>query len=70
MKIENYHLDIKKVFELKKNKRQIIIDMYKDMMFSEKDGVQKMAKSLFNTLRSSGYLVDTREEKIDQIIDV
>lgn len=70
MKIENYHLDIKKVFELKKNKRQIIIEMYKDMMFSERDGIQKMTKSLFNTLRSSGYLVDTREEKIDQIIDV
>lgn len=69
MKIENYRLDIKKVFELKKNKRQTIIDMYRDMMFSEKDGNQKMTKSLFNTLVSSGYLIDSRGEKIDQIVD-
>ena len=69
MKIENYYLDIEKVFELKKNKRGLIIDMYRDMMFSEKDGNGKIASSLFNTLKTSGYLIDLRDKKIDTIID-
>lgn len=69
MKIENYYLDIEKVFELKKNKRGLIIDMYRDMMFSEKDGNYKIAASLFNTLKTSGYLIDLRDKKIDAIID-
>lgn len=68
MKFENYCLDLNKVNSLKKDKRRVVIEMYRDMLFSGKDGITEIASSFFNTLNQSGYLINIRERKINDIV--
>lgn len=68
MKFENYCLDLNKVNSLKKDKRRVVIEMYRDMLFSGKDGSTEIASSFFNTLNQSGYLINIRERKINDIV--
>lgn len=69
MNLENYYLDFDKVINLKGGKRKLIIDMYRDMMFSNREGHEEMSKSIFNGLNHSGYLINIRDKKISDIVD-
>ena len=69
MKVDNYYLDLKKVSEIKdKQERAQIHSYYRDMLHCNFDGRTEMAQSYMNTLLKSGYLIDIRNEKIDQIL--
>ena len=70
MKIENYYLDLNKVQQLvDKEVRDQIHSYYKDMLYSIQDGRKEMGISIMNTLIKSGYLIDYRDEKINDILD-
>lgn len=70
MKVENYYLDLKKVSEVKgKQEREQIHSYYRDMLNSNFDTRNEMAQSYMNTLLNAGYLVNIRDEKIDQILN-
>ena len=70
MKIENYYLDLNKLHKLEeKDERDQIHSYYKDMLYSIQDGRKEMGISIMNTLIKSGYLIDYRDEKINNILD-
>jgi len=70
MKVENFYLDLKKLHSLEdKQERDQIHSYYKDMLYSFQDGRKEMGISIMNTLFKSGYLIDYRNEKIDDILD-
>jgi len=70
MKVEQYYLDLNKINELtSKEEKEQIHRYYLDLLHFTQDGRDSMAKSIFLTLFKGGYLVDSREEKIDQIIN-
>lgn len=69
MKIENYYLDLRAMKELDEKEKDIIHSYYKDMLYSFQDGRKEMAMSIMNTLVKGGYLIDYRNEKIDDILD-
>lgn len=69
MDIENYYLDLVKVEKLKNKRGAIIHSYYKEMLYSLSDGKKEMAYSICHTLISAGYLVDIRNEKIENILN-
>ena len=69
MKIENYYLDLQGMKELDEKDKDIIHSYYKDMLYSFQDGRKEMGMSIMNTLIKGGYLIDYRNEKIDEILD-
>jgi hypothetical protein len=70
MKIENYYLDLNKLHQLEdKEERQQIHSYYKDMLYSVQEGRKEMCVSIMNTLIKGGYLVDYRDEKLEEILD-
>lgn len=69
MKIENCYLDLSKLKKLKKEEKDQIHSYYKDMLYSFQDGRREMALSLMLTLSKAGYLIDYRDEKIDEVLD-
>jgi hypothetical protein len=70
MTLDNYCLDLKKVLVLSANEREIVISMYKDMIYSfYENGKEKMFKSFFYTLHVAGFIVDLRSNKIDSITE-
>jgi hypothetical protein len=70
MKIENYYLDLIKVQQLEdRNERQQIHSYYKDMLYSIQDGRKEMGISIMNTLMKGGYLIDSRDEKLTDLLD-
>lgn len=70
MKVENYYLDLNKLHKLEdKDERDQIHSYYKDMLYSIQDGRKEMAISIMNTLIKGGYLVDYRDEKLEEILD-
>jgi len=70
MKVENYYLDLNKLHKLEnKEDRDQIHSYYKDMLYSVQDGRKEMGISIMNTLIKSGYLIDYRDEKINDILD-
>jgi hypothetical protein len=70
MKVEQYYLDLQKVNNLStKEEKEQIHRYYLDMLHLSQDGRDSIAQSIFLTLKSGGYLIDSREEKIDQIIN-
>jgi len=68
-KIDNYYLDLTKVNLLKKEERSRIYDMYRDMIFSYEEKRNVVANSFFQTLFHSGYLIDVRDEKIEELLN-
>jgi len=69
MKLDNYYLDLKKVSEIKdKQEREQIHSYYREMLHSNLDGRNEMAQSYMNTLLKFEYLVNIRDEKIEQIL--
>ena len=69
MKIENYYLDLQGMKDLDEKEKDIIHSYYKDMLYSFQDGRKEMGMSIMNTLIKGGYLIDYRNEKIDEILD-
>lgn len=70
MKVENYYLDLNKLHKLEdKDERDQIHSYYKDMLYSIQDGRKEMAISIMNTLIKGGYLIDYRNEKLEEILD-
>jgi hypothetical protein len=69
MLIENYYLDLNKLKKLKKEEKDQIHSYYKDMLYCFHDGRKEMAQSIMNTLYKSGYLIDSRDEKLNEILD-
>jgi len=70
MKIENYYLDLNKLHQLEdKEERDQIHSYYKDMLYSFQDSRKEMGMSIMNTLIKGGYLVDSRDEKLNEILN-
>ena len=70
MKVENYYLDLNKLHKLEdKDERDQIHSYYKDMLYSIQDGRKEMAISIMNTLIKGGYLIDYRDEKLEELLD-
>ena len=70
MNIENYYLDIQKLFELEnRDKIDFINSFYMDFLNNSSDSSRSsVAISLLESLKRSGYLKSIREEKIEEII--
>ena len=68
-KIDNYYLNLDKVNTLEKEERIRIFDIYRDMIYSFEDKRNIVANSFFTTLFHSGYLIDVRNEKIEELLD-
>ncbi len=69
IKIDNYYLDLIKINKLEQEERNRIYEMYRDMIFSFEENRLKVANSFFITLYHSGYLIDVRDEKIEELLN-
>ena len=69
MKIENYYLDLRKTQSLDNGEREVIHGYYKEMLYSFQDGRDQIAISIMHTLLMGGYLLDYRNEKLEEILD-
>jgi hypothetical protein len=72
--IKEYYLDLDKVMELPSTKRNIIMEMYRDMVHSVNDSNRKdMVQSYFNTLEIGGFIknrtITERENKLGDLIN-
>lgn len=68
-KIENYYLNLKKLEVLEREDYIRIYEMYRDMLYNFQDSRTLIAESFFNTLYKGGYLLNMREEKIEEILN-
>ena len=69
IKIDNYYLDLIKINKLDQEDRNRIYEMYRDMIFSFEENRLKVANSFFITLYHSGYLINVRDEKIEELLN-
>ena len=69
IKIDNYYLDLIKINKLEQEERNRIYEMYRDMIFSFEENRLKVANSFFITLYHSGYLINVRDEKIEELLN-
>jgi len=71
IKIEDYYLDLDKVNGLEKHNSDRIHGYYIDLLMPSSSPEMKM--SIFNTLNSSGYLLnintETRDKNIKNVLD-
>jgi hypothetical protein len=72
--IKEYYLDLDKVMKLPSTKRNIIMEMYRDMVHSVNDSLRKdMVQSYFNTLEIGGFIknrtITERENKLGDLIN-
>ena len=70
MDITRYYLNIDAIKMVDKEDRNRIHDYYRDMVYASADGRKEVATSLFNTLYQNGFLVDIRDEKLNDILNV
>jgi hypothetical protein len=71
-KIGDYYLVIEKIIDLPSPKRNMIMDMYRDMLHRSSDTHMKdVVDSYFNTLEMGGYIknrnVVEREIKLNEL---
>jgi hypothetical protein len=69
MDISKYYLNIEAILQLEKEDKNKIHEYYRDMVYANSDGRDSVTVSLFNTLFKNGYLLDIREEKINNILN-
>ena len=69
MDITRYYLNIDALKMIDKEDKNRIHEYYRDMVYANSDGRKDVAISLFNTLYSNGYLVDIRDEKLNDILN-
>lgn len=72
--IKNYYLLIDKILDLPSPKRNMIMDIYRDMVHRVNDPSQKdLVQSYFNTLEMGGYIknrtIVERENKLGDLIN-
>jgi hypothetical protein len=70
MNISGYYLDLVKVSKIEsKSEKETIHAYYRDMLYSYHDGRKEMAQSILDSLLSAGYLIDKRNEKLNNLLD-
>jgi hypothetical protein len=69
MDITRYYLNIDAIKMVDKEDRNRIHDYYRDMVYANSDGRKEVTTSLFNTLYQNGFLVDIRDEKLNDILN-
>lgn len=72
--IKDYYLLIDKIIDLPSPKRNLITDMYRDMLNRHGDPSSKaMVQSIFNSLEMGGYIknrnIVERENKLGELIN-
>jgi hypothetical protein len=72
--IKDYYLVMDKIMDLPSPKRNLIMDMYRDMLHRASDGSCKdLVQSYFNTLEMGGYIknrtITERENKLGDLIN-
>jgi excinuclease UvrABC nuclease subunit len=71
--IKDYYLIIEKVIDLPSPKRNLVMELYKDMLHYHNDKRFDVAISYFNTLEMSGYIINRQEveriQKLDILVD-
>jgi hypothetical protein len=72
--IKDYYLIIEKIIDLPSPKRNLIMDMYRDMVHRLSDkSCEAMVESYFNTLEMGGYIknrqIEERENKLGNLIN-
>lgn len=68
MDLSKYYLNLDRLSGMKDDEKNRIHEYYRDMLYSYQDKREMIGQSLFNTLWFSGYLVDIRKEKLDEIL--
>ena len=73
-KIADYYLVIDKIIDLPSTKRNLIMDMYRDMVNRAAEQHYKdLVQSYFNTLEMGGYIknrnIVERENKLGELIN-
>ena len=72
--IKDYYLLIEKIIDLPSPKRNLIMDMYRDMTNRANEPHYKdLEQSYFNTLEMGGYIKNRnlveRQNKLDELVD-
>ena len=71
--LANYYLDLTKIIDLPSPKRNLIMELYRDMLHYNRDKSYEQAVSYFNSLEMGGYLknrlIIDREKKLYEIVD-
>ncbi len=73
-KFSDYYLVMEKIIDLPSPKRNMIMEMYRDMLHRTSEPSYKdVCNSYFNTLEMGGYIKNRttveREEKLGELID-
>ena len=68
--IKDYYLIIEKVIDLPSPKRNLVMEMYRDMLHYHNDKRFDMANSYFNTLEMGGYIINRQEVERTQKLDI
>jgi hypothetical protein len=69
LNLSNYYLNFKSIEILDKDDKSRIHEYYRDMIYANSDGRKDVAMAIFNTLVTNGYLISSREDKIDNILN-
>jgi len=71
--IKDYYLIIEKVIDLPSPKRNLVMELYRDMLHYNNDKRFDMANSYFNTLEMGGYITNRteveRQQKLTELVD-
>jgi hypothetical protein len=72
--INDYYLVLEKVIDLPSPKRNLIMDLYRDMLHRVGDpGSESLVSSYFNTLEMAGLIANRttveREKKLNHIVN-
>lgn len=68
--IKDYYLLVDKIIDLPSPKRNLIMDMYRDMVHRMNDkSSEGMVESYFNTLEMGGYIANRQEIERNQKLD-
>ena len=68
--IKDYYLLVDKIIDLPSPKRNLIMDMYRDMVHRMNDkSSEGMVESYFNTLEMGGYIANRQEVERNQKLD-
>lgn len=70
--LKDYYLLLEKIIDLPTPKRNLIIDMYRDMLHHHQDKRMELSTSYFNTLEMGGYIknrtIVERDNKLVNLI--
>ena len=75
LKVNDYYLDIEKVFSLGTEQSSVILDLYRRMLdeTNMEGNTSVSGTSIFNTLIKSGYIknksIEERDEKLGDLIN-